>query len=218
MLLAISLLGVDTTHKLDCTSQALLMVRFYDEIPETGVLRITNHRQRDVCSWEGIMCRNGCIVSIVYKERMLGNFKIAFAPPTLTTLTVIHCEQSYEVETRMLPRQIVSLNLNRNRIFGELDLTKLPPRMVNFEIAYNHIKGPIVVRDLPESLKLIDLSNNPLKQHTLFYENLPPGLKSIRLYGKDTKIKHIYCMHESELQRGRMVFHFQMQRVGIYSV
>ena len=188
--------------------QCLLMRQFFQNISLEDKQKISNRNLTGhICvNWIGLRCTDGVLTSILYHTWPLGNFRIAFVPPTVKQLEISGCYQSYTVDTRRFPRSSQIIQLNRNRIHGSIDLTSLPSRLLEFSIRQNELTGSINLTKLPHSLIFLQIDTNHIEQDALYYDNLPPSIGHISLNGCHMRIRQIYALEQSEVARGRAAF------------
>ena len=63
-------------------------------------------------------------------------------------------------------------------IYGTFDVAGLPQTLRKCNMAYNAISGTVQLVQAPRALEEIDVSDNQLKQHIVYYSNLPKSFHS----------------------------------------
>uniref|UniRef100_A0A7S4JM40 Leucine-rich repeat protein n=1 Tax=Paramoeba aestuarina TaxID=180227 RepID=A0A7S4JM40_9EUKA len=162
--------------------QDALMHLFFESISESG-RQACRENSTHICFWHGITCEHGMIVRVDYQKFREGNFNLCALPHTVEKLIVNVCNQHYLIEIRSLPRQLKSLFLVDNRIFGRPELTMLPPEIETVSLSKNRLTGPIDLTQLPSTLSKLHLNKNRIVQSTVWYEDLPRYFEKISLGG-----------------------------------
>ncbi|KNH05781.1 hypothetical protein XU18_2127 [Perkinsela sp. CCAP 1560/4] len=163
--------------------QNTLMGLFFGEISGEGIAILTEDAQHgNYCeAWHGVKCTNGIVTEVRYRRFAHGNFNIHALPPSTQVIWIFQCRQTFSIDTRLLPRELVTLTLSSNKIHGRIDLTTLPSRLRKAHLWGNKLSGPIDLRELPSTLLVIELRRNKIKQHTVLYDNLPMNITTISL-------------------------------------
>ena len=204
-------------------SQDALMRHFFSTITAGRRESITNGDPsskvclyHDTSTWEGIQCKRGMVVGIRFQQDPFGNVGIVYAPPSVRWLAITDCYQHYALNTRMLPRDSLSVNLHSNKIYGSLNVNTLPKKLEWFSVMDNQMTGSLTFLHLPETLKNLNVSKNYFHA-TFVYANLPTNITGIYLGLKSTDkenitlkplTKHdkspneVHIFHVSEYQSG----------------
>ena len=164
--------------------QNALMRLFFADISQEGMFLLTIRFARGERGnqWKGVICSNGVVLKVHYSQFSHGNFNLSALPHTTTNIWICSCKQTFEIQTRSLPRELELLNLSVNMICGRIDLTTLPPKLLTADLSQNKLTGPIQLTHLPESMCTLDLQYNKISQHVLWYDNLPGTIRRIKLF------------------------------------
>ena len=164
---------------------------------------IRSNPPRDACDkWDGVLCDAGCVIQILHKSfHNLGNVSFQYLPSTVRTLDVRLCLQRFQVNTRLLPIDLVHLHLNANAIYGTLNLCTLPPRVTVFDIPFNRIQGPIRLLDLPSGLRILNLASNAIRQDAVLCGDLPDSIQQIFLIGGENHIQSYVAMDRASRRK-----------------
>ena len=135
---------------------------------------------------------------LIRSGRFHGNLRLHMLPSTTRNVYMQMCGQPYPIETRLLPRALVSFDMAHNALFGSLNLQTLPEKLKDFSVQGNKITGPIMLDSLPRTLKSLNLSANAIREETVLYKNLPQSLRLVNLRGN--KIKEVKDIGEKDAQ------------------
>eukprot|EP00009_Paramoeba_aestuarina_P001531 CAMPEP_0201514050 /NCGR_PEP_ID=MMETSP0161_2-20130828/5978_1 /ASSEMBLY_ACC=CAM_ASM_000251 /TAXON_ID=180227 /ORGANISM="Neoparamoeba aestuarina, Strain SoJaBio B1-5/56/2" /LENGTH=199 /DNA_ID=CAMNT_0047910485 /DNA_START=90 /DNA_END=689 /DNA_ORIENTATION=+ len=154
----------------------------------------------------GVRCVDGEVTEVEYHNfSPRGNFHIESLPSTVRLLAIEFCQQAFEVNTRVWPRRLRTINLVGNDITGCPDLTTLP---AGLEVAFlnnNEMVGPITLTDLPRNLGILDIHGNRIRQRVVFYDNLPESLHRVTLKGGN-HIGEVQSVHPSSTVKQPDIF------------
>eukprot|EP00009_Paramoeba_aestuarina_P006797 CAMPEP_0201517368 /NCGR_PEP_ID=MMETSP0161_2-20130828/8493_1 /ASSEMBLY_ACC=CAM_ASM_000251 /TAXON_ID=180227 /ORGANISM="Neoparamoeba aestuarina, Strain SoJaBio B1-5/56/2" /LENGTH=193 /DNA_ID=CAMNT_0047914845 /DNA_START=1006 /DNA_END=1587 /DNA_ORIENTATION=+ len=109
--------------------------------------------------------------------------RLDYIPNSTRCIRIIVCDQEFELKTRLLPREAQSINLSKNRIFGNIDLRNLPANLEEMDVSDNHISGDVLLDNLPYTLENLDLRNNQFQETVAYYGWLPEATERICLQG-----------------------------------
>ena len=174
----------------------LMEVVFQDIQPV--VLETISHGEslENLCRWpkysENMTCMYVMLFEVICQEEApthltfmgfenIGTIHYAYLPPDLKCLTISCCEQTYELQTRLLPTNLRELNMAGNKIYGPIDMQNLPRKIEVFDVSQNYIKGPISLQGLPPNLKVAKLWDNRIKQRLVPCDPLPSGVTCVDL-------------------------------------
>ena len=128
-------------------------------------------------------CKNNSVYKVHIDRIPIENLSLQHLPNTVELLRVYRAEQRYSVETRLLPRNAINIELGANHLYGTIDLRTLPHKLEAFGIGSNDFVGPVILTMLPPKLRTLDLGWNKIKQKCVFYGNLPESLVYIGFVG-----------------------------------
>ena len=193
----------DPAPIMDANWQNTLMDRFFSDIPTKNLSKQSGGSFIKNCSnnycngfWTHIQCDGRRITRLHFAQLRVGKFRLHELPPTLELLWIYDCDQSGTLHTRNLPRALVALSLEQNRLCGRLDLTTLPQNLVKAHFYGNRFTGPISLCQLPQNLQYLQLTGNPIAQEVVWYDNLPPGIAQIWLKkSRQQKIGRVCALH-----------------------
>ena len=177
----------ENTHKLQIDRQNILLEHFFSAIDSACMgQRMDNQTIYEACNWKlvpdfAIECLHGIVNRMRFDSVQHGNFVLEYLPSTVERTSIHNCKQTYQLQTRMLPREMRCISVSKNLIFGTIDLQRLPPRMHTLDVSQNNISGPIVQRDLPDTLRNVLIYHNKIQQDVLYYEYLPETLLMVSL-------------------------------------
>ena len=178
-----------------CILQAALMREFFADVSEFFLDRNARDqvpkrlRTFDVCgrdgspSWNGITCKSGEVISVEYARSHAGRFHIEHLPPTVQIVRLENCQQSYKMNTRQLPRELIQLDMSNNLIRGTLDLSGIPEKTKIFRMDRNIITGPIDIRNIPESLQILGLEDNRIEQEAVYHGRISENMVQMSFRG-----------------------------------
>ncbi|KNH05588.1 leucine rich repeat domain protein [Perkinsela sp. CCAP 1560/4] len=163
--------------------QNTLMMLSLADISPIGIQLLSNdHARGDYCDgWYGIHCCGRLVIRISHFRFQHGNFNLSTLPHSVTKILLVQCGQTFKIQTRSLPRELLVLSLGGNKIYGRVDLTTLPPKLKAANLWVNMLKGPIKLTHLPNSLQTLVLYGNKINQDVVWYDNLPDNIRRIHL-------------------------------------
>ena len=94
------------------------------------------------------------------------------------------CDLQTTLETADLPHALQILILERNLLFGSLDLTSLPPPMVHLSVCNNILTGSVNLTKLPGGMRIINLSKNKFSG-SLDVSQMPDSVRELQLDSND---------------------------------
>ena len=150
----------------------------------------------DVCDtlrgqcWEGLVCEDGLVAEIQFSSRSVdyaGQLNMRHIPPTVSVIRIRQCSQKDMIPTRYLPRCLIQLDMQHNRVEGGIELRTLPSQIEIVDLKCNYITGPIDIRLVPNTLRRLDLSKNSLFQDVVYYGDLSPCMQFIDFRGSFVK-------------------------------
>ena len=156
-----------------------------------------------------VKSRKGFVQEVDVHYKSFGDFSISDLPATVRRISITECGQNYQLETRLLPRELRTLNMESNHIFGTVDLQSLPHKIVKFDVKRNLITGPVVLSGLPPFLEIIDLSDNDIEQKVVYYEHIPEHIAFINL--RNNKIGDIQQV--DGLETDRRIYSYSYKRI-----
>ena len=174
-----------------------LMRELFRDIPHNKLLVLKNDPS-DFCSlFPGIECEAGIIRKISFSYNTLGNYRIADAPSVTRILSIGYAKQSYQLESRLFPRESLKVCFPGNEIFGTIELRTLPRNLQLLNLMGNRIVGPVYLTNLPESLVHLWIHGNQIQQDFILYTKTPSSLKHILIMGMDHRIQKFYRIEEN---------------------
>lgn len=213
-----SLLGFSSSHSLVSDFHVLLALKQGFEFSDSSTLSTwTASNFSSVCSWVGIQCSHGRVVSVNLTDLSLGGFVSPLISnlDQLTELSVAGNNFSGGIEVMNL-RYLRFLNISNNQFTGTLDwnFSSLP----NLEVldAYNNNFTALLPTEILnlQNLKYLDLGGN------FFHGKIPEsygsleGLQYLFLAGNDlvgkipgalgnlTNLREIYLGHYNVFEGG----------------
>mmetsp|Transcript_1965 Transcript_1965/g.3037 ORF Transcript_1965/g.3037 Transcript_1965/m.3037 type:complete len:221 (-) Transcript_1965:48-710(-) len=182
----------------------ILLGTFFEDIAESGLRRLSpKYTEKRYChKWYGLQCDKQtkelmevCLES--FKDRFsYGNFNLDFLPHSVITLYITSSLQTSEFRIRRLPRSLIRLQLNDNMLSGSLELTALPLLVEIVNLSRNFLTGPLSLLYLPKNLRLLYLQSNRVRQHTVFYGEIPKSTSVIHLVSQSTdEIRAVRAIH-----------------------
>ena len=131
-----------------------------------------------------------------------GSIDLQYIPPSVKRFTFRMCQLLGTVETALLPRGLVYLDLQGNQLSGEFDLSALPVLITLINISRNQFcgsfafeavpatiavlhagsnvfSGTVDMTKIPQTLRSLRIDHNTIKQETLLVGNLPATLLGI---------------------------------------
>ena len=182
------------SQQLEIDRQTILLETFFSTIDSAYMNeQMGDQTIREACEWGrhlarfAIRCIDGIVNIMFFVSVNKGNFLIAYLPRSIEHIVLCGCDQEYQLQTRMLPMRMSSMDLSDNYLFGTIDLQHLPPRMQSFDVSNNAIEGPIILRDLPETIENIWMDQNNIQQDVLYYGNLSDKLIKVSLERNDIR-------------------------------
>ena len=193
-------------------AQKSLMRSFFARIPESALTSIHHGNfEGDACDgpetkkWKGVMCTDGVINSIDFSLLLAGQFTMACIPPDVQNVQINSCNQQWQLDTGVLPRELRRLGARHNMISGTVDLRRLPQHTVEVSLDWNEITAPVYLTELPRAFETLSLNNNLIQQKDVPYGNLPSSLQSVEI--EDNSVKRLTKVAED--------LH-EYQDVGVY--
>ncbi|KNH06853.1 hypothetical protein XU18_2337 [Perkinsela sp. CCAP 1560/4] len=177
-----------TTSPMQCPMSPLvslqqeLLEQFFHNVLR-GQVKILSHGEpiEKICEWRkdvfSVECTHGLIRELTIRKGPYCPYAIEYLPNTIRHLEITFVQLSCPVNTRQLPLHSVSVILCYNHIRGEISLCTLPPHLEAFDISHNKVSGTIKLINLPMSLKYLRINANRLKQETVYYSDLPLGIR-----------------------------------------
>ena len=163
-----------------------LMHRF---VPEDYGWKKGNNFDGDVCDWKGSLIHHKgmqytlysrCTDGVVHRlnmKNLQADLQPQYLPSTLTNLIMVKSCLPCLFDVRWLPRPLTYADINGNSFFGTISCDSFPVQLEKLLASENAFSGSIELTSLPRTLKVIDLSNNKIKQKVLVYANLPEGIR-----------------------------------------
>ena len=148
----------------------------------------------------GIHCRHGVVEKFYFSQIDASGYDISFLPNSVTCAHITYSKLTMEVQTRLLPAALVSLNLQNNRIYGTMDLSTLPRPLERLFAMENAITGVVCLKNLPPKLRFIDLSINSIRPTRVYFEKLPETLESI--YFKNCGVRRLIPFNDKVDEKG----------------
>ena len=187
--------------------QALMENVFANQTPE--FLNEISHQQPNspFCQgWEGVKCENEVVRELSFSYRALPNLNIEYLPRALRFLRIVSCKQNFYLNTRRLPADLEVIGLMANYIHGTLDMHGLPSNLRRLNLSNNKITGPLQIYPLPPHLTHLNLCANRIRQHTVYYHDLPKCFKAIRLKGGGNSISKFEPLFPEERIGSKRMF------------
>ena len=175
-------------------AQEILMHEFFSGMSDAFIHNVSAERSLstiigwpDHPNWKGVGTSGGIVEKVEYSSiRNCGTFHLYYLPQAVQKLFIKNCTQKIQnLDTRMLPRSAVTINLSTNAISGRLNLCTLPANLEVLDLTWNRIVGPISLTQLPRNLHQLDLSCNRIQQKAIYYGNLPDSLLLVGLWSQN---------------------------------
>ena len=157
---------------------------------------LTNHDfvMEDACTWANVMCENGLITEIDWRngfldypdrqaEEIVHEFNLEWLPPTLTLVNLSEHPIGRLLNLALLPRGLDALDMGLCDLTGTLDLSQLPRTARLIKLKQNFFTGTVQLTDLPPTLQLLDLRSNELEALIYSHKRLPESLQGIEVHG-----------------------------------
>ena len=191
--------------------KSTLLDHFYSGITESGLAAYSQDQWCDYCEWKGLSCNGGRLSSVFYEKEKHGNYNVHSLPPSVISICISQCQQTYRLHTRALPRALQRYHLSTNQLFGCVDLRTLPGNLLNLDISFNRLNGPIDLTSLPRGLQHLWMHKNAIQQSVVFYGDLPPSIFVIKLVGdtymgKDNQIGELRALHPRDPVNDSTIF------------
>ena len=138
--------------------------------------------------WDGITCRKGKVEEIIYENPSkdlstdLNYMEMGFVPSSVRRIRINQTPLKIPLQTRLLPKSLVTADISWNRIFGTLEVSYLPTEIYSFNVSHNHISGPLYLHHFPHKLRYLDVSYNRIRDRVLYCDVLPESIEQINLY------------------------------------
>ena len=115
-----------------------------------------------VCSWKGVKCNaHQQAQEIQWAGFNLGGTLIwVDLPSTITHINLSRNDLKGELNLSCLPISLQRLYLNCNSLTGNLNLFELPSDIMTIELQGNQLSGEIKLDNMPQTLRKLNLSNN----------------------------------------------------------
>ena len=142
--------------------------------------------------WRGVTSERDVIKEIVWRRQacVIPSIALEWFPPCLQTIHIDSQTTSQSLETRKLPRRLVSLRIMRCDLSGTVDFQTLPHRLKEVNLTANNMEGTLWLTMLPPFLAQLDVSGNKFSTIALVNMYIPDSLRevNIRQTRKETKI------------------------------
>ena len=189
----ISLLLTPSTDTSVCDMQAILMDHFFRSTEDSFIGEFSEGQTtRDICKWKGgssnhqqVKCEDDHVTEVHIFSLNVGNFHVSYLPSSIMIIVISYSHQKYALETRLLPQHVIQLELQKNKIFGSVDLKTLPCELQILDLSRNRISGKINILYLPDSLRILNLHQNKINQKYVYIDTLPDKMFSISLGGNE---------------------------------
>ncbi|KNH06218.1 leucine-rich repeat protein [Perkinsela sp. CCAP 1560/4] len=124
------------------TCATTLMDRFFADFTAEGKEDLSqNGASPDYCEWQVVTCVDGNVTEMVSDGPGYGAFDIPLLPPTVQNIDIAFCEQSYELSTRALPRELERCSFYANCLFGTVDFGTLPEKLIQLWLSENMLSA-----------------------------------------------------------------------------
>ena len=193
--------------ELQLQMQKKLLKEFFSDVPEQLMMKFSSASSfDDICEWNvptgedhfRFDCdESGRLDCIYIADLFSAAVDLSHVPPTVTGLQIFGCDIDRPLQTRHLPRCAEVVDLSRDMLWGELNLTHLPSALNFFSVQSNSFSGSVTLQNIPPKLMLIDISMNNLRMKTLYYGQLP---HSIEIYLKGNRIGKVMPIDASRFQ------------------
>ena len=143
------------------------------------------------CSWHGISCQLNVMDAIEWDGKQMHLhllIELHWLPSTLQLVIIQNTAHCSAISTRLLPRNMHHLQLNRCNIAGTLDLAELPVKLHLLDLAGNKLKGTINLLHLPNKIREITLTGNKFSSLVASNDRLPLSLEKVTV-GSVVKVK-----------------------------
>ena len=187
--------------------QKTLLEEFFRDVRQPLMTRFSGGALfDDICEWKvpagedhfRFDCdESGRLDCIYIADLFSAAVDLSHVPPTVTGLQIFGCDIDRPLQTRHLPRCAEIVDLSRDMLWGELNLTHLPSALNYFSVQSNSFSGSVTLQNIPPKLMLIDISMNNLRMKTLYYGQLP---HSIEIYLKGNRIGKVMPIDASRFQ------------------
>ena len=186
--------------------QNILAYKFFGTGGKDLIEALRNRILPPACTWEfspleGATCAKGVITQILVNSQRYPNLDPSYVPPTVKSLTMIGAGLSMELQTCVLPRSLINLDVQQNKICGSFDMTKLPEALENVQASMNRISGIVHLCSLPPAIKRINFMDNRIAADCVFVANIPPNIKFIIL--RKNPLRALRPMESYELDKAK---------------
>ncbi|KNH07988.1 leucine-rich repeat protein [Perkinsela sp. CCAP 1560/4] len=135
------------------------------------------------CIWAGVACRNRRIISIKWDASTNANiYGLEWLPVSLERAQITGKPICTTLKTRLLPRSLRFVYLERCGLHGQLDLRALPDMLEELHVPQNNFSGDVWLTSLPPDMRVVNLERNEVKRAYVCNERLSLPLRRVQLY------------------------------------
>mmetsp|Transcript_27108 Transcript_27108/g.42169 ORF Transcript_27108/g.42169 Transcript_27108/m.42169 type:complete len:246 (-) Transcript_27108:41-778(-) len=153
----------------------------------------------DYCKWKGVGCdtqKHMTKLLLGYTGFTSGNIK--WLPSTIQELhfdAVGFDPSPSHLETRFLPRELLTLHINNCAYVGEVELRTLPQHLSSANLSLNRFQGTVRLTRLPLRLRTLIMCYNSLRTVVVQNSLLPKGFISAS-FEQAKKVKFVSLSDE----------------------
>ena len=144
-----------------------------------------NGNYTDCHEWDPVITTDGMVVSFNLRQeghdvRLEGSLLPQFIPETVQYFGLVLCGVTGTIDVGMLPRSLLYLLLNGNKLEGTFAIESLPLHLLRMDISRNQFNGKMLTESLPQSVEVLIAESNRF-QGSIDLSDLPGGLNTLRI-------------------------------------
>ena len=172
------------------TDQQVMELFFAAANPEDARRKLGGD-ESDACTWNTVSCVDGLIEDISWirnKISLHGSIDFTMVPRNLVSLQMEEQGLFGTIETTSLPRFLEYFIITDCGFIGTLDLGALPRELKNFTVAQNKVTAVQNIRSLPPHLHTLDIIEKHLPKGTSVHVGkIPRGISFANFLFADPK-------------------------------
>ena len=150
----------------------------------------------DPCLWTGVQCSENGVSQLNWEDpgdkivfQNLERFDPAWLPSALERAQLSGQYSTKVFEVRFLPPIIEHIEMDRCGLKGTVDTKALPRRLISFILSRNELHGKILLMKLPTSLQRVELHQNSFSSLTVDNDSIPENIVAWKFHGQSVPLK-----------------------------
>ena len=152
----------------------------------------------DPCDWGGVTCVNRSVTAIYWPISQFADIpSLQWLPGSLRSIEMRQAKIHGEMQTRLLPRDLVDCTLVDCGIHSTLELRSLPAKLEQLILNGNDIRGTVHLTNLPADIRCIELMRTGVSRVVVCNSRLPEKLEHVAVYRKRRRVP-VVCLDSAD--------------------